>query len=98
MQWQPIETAPKGKKIIVYYKNENGKGRTVVAKFVPRFSEECDCDDGGSWEYSPQDDDKYYTKEGWYEVAENFDEYGGFGLHHKPTHWMPLPKPPVGEK
>ena len=93
--WLPIETAPKGKKIIVKYKNACEKDRTVFAKYIERFTEEStyesDCD-----EYN-DNDDTHYLKEGWVELIDNWDEFSSvyFDSANIPTGWMPAP--PVKE-
>jgi hypothetical protein len=92
LDWQPIETAPKdGKKIILYYKNRNNFGRTVMGCWVTEEqANETDTDDVG-------------LEAGWYEQIDNWDDYSQIAIHEgEPTHWMPLPKPPtahgIGEK
>lgn len=98
-KWMPIETAPKGKKIIVSYKNACGKDRTVFAKYIEKFTEESTCDTECETDYS-EDDDTFYLKEGWVELIDNWDEFSSvyFDSANIPTHWMPLPLPPVEVK
>jgi hypothetical protein len=92
MDWQPIETAPKdGNKIILYYQNRHNFGRTVMGCWVTdEQANETDTDGVG-------------LEAGWYEQIDNWDDYAQIAIHEgEPTHWMPLPKPPIahgiGEK
>lgn len=98
-QWQPIETAPKNKKIIVCYKNSLGTHRTVFAKYIEKFTEESTCDTECETDYC-EDDDTFYLKEGWVELIDNWDEFSSvyFDSSNVPTHWMPLPPAPEGDK
>lgn len=72
LEWQPIETALKtGVQILIYYKNDCNVGRTIKAKYVPKFTEESDEEfDEEFTEYS-EEADEYYTPEGWYEMIDN---------------------------
>lgn len=90
--WLPIETAPKGKKIIVKYKNAYGNERIVFAKYIEKFTEESTCDTECETDYS-EDDDTFYLKEGWVELVENWDEFSSvyFDSANIPTGWMPAP-------
>lgn len=85
--WQPIETAPKdGRKLILFYRNSNGKARTVMAKWVT--------DD----EAAETDADGIGLEGGWYECIDNWDDYCQVAIHEgEPTHWMPLPATPSAE-
>lgn len=56
-----------------------------------KYLEDTDC-----YDYS-EEDDEYYLKEGWYEVINNWDEYGSVVIEDSVTHWMPLPEPPKEE-
>ncbi len=90
--WQPIETAPKAKSVLVAYVNECGKSRVVRACFIARFTELSDEDTNN--EINPADEN-CYTIEGWYEQIDNWDEYSGIRIHHEVTHWTPLPGAPT---
>lgn len=90
--WQPIETAPQAKSVLVAYVNECGKARVVKARFIARFTELSDEDTNN--EVNPADDN-CYTLEGWYEEIDNWDEYSGIRIHHELTHWAPLPGTPT---
>jgi hypothetical protein len=84
MEWQPIETAPKNKKVLVAYKNALGNWRRVMATFYPagtlELAEDADETDDGM---APQ---------GWYEECETF-EWIKF-TDELPTLWHPIPPLP----
>jgi hypothetical protein len=91
-EWQPIETAPKGKKVIVFGEVPGmSHPQTVVARYWPRhtlpvaegFEEEDWVDLSG--------DGDAYMPEDWYEETMGEDVPA---VNLKPTHWMPLPSPP----
>ena len=96
MEWLPIESAPKGKSILVHYTNSYGRGRTVKAYYIERFTEEASSDSEND-EYN-EDDDTYYTLPGWYEMIDNWDDYSAVAIHSDPTHWMLLPAPPTDRR
>lgn len=86
-EWQPIETAPKdGSHILVgapKRKFELQPGYVVVRDEEPAFVAEACW--GRSWV------DK---TDRWIEPFSDQDEQGGC-MEYYPTHWMPLPNPPV---
>jgi hypothetical protein len=91
--WLPIESAPKGKPILVHYTNSYGKGRIVKAYYIERFSEEASSESEND-EYN-EVDDTYYTLPGWYEMIDNWDDYSAVAINSDPTHWMLLPDSPT---
>lgn len=100
-EWQPIETAPAGKAILVFYKNSYGKPRIIKARYVAKFAELADAYDF-EWEDESELDydestDKYYMREGWLELIDNWDDYSSVYFRQHLTHWMPLPEPPMEE-
>ena len=87
-QWRPIETAPKdGRKMLLTYKNRNGKRRTVVGGWVT------------DEEAAETDTDGVGLEAGWYERIDNWDDYYQIAIHEgEPDHWMPLPSQPKEPK
>ena len=83
-EWQPIETAPKNRKLLVAYPNVLGNWRIVTACYHTQlpWSEECD----------PPVDAGDYAPAGWYEESDSHETI--LPTTEKPTHWMPLPKAP----
>ncbi len=83
--WQPIETAPKdGMLIIGCELNTYGKWRRYITHFtatVP-WSEQ--------WLFD-HDEETEYCPAGWF--TDTSDDEIVTSCH--PTHWMPLPKPPI---
>lgn len=78
--WQPIETAPKGRIVLVYYTNRLGKGRVMRARYYLQDTLESDTTESG------------WADEGWYEESEAYEYL--MLLEGEPTHWMPLPSAP----
>lgn len=90
-RWQPIETAPHMRKIIVHYLNKLGKHRAVMACFYEEKSLEMhdDYQDVGTWD---EDSGNVFADAGWYEEHDSDNPI--LPLDGEPTHWMPLPAPP----
>jgi hypothetical protein len=86
--WQPIETAPKDRKVLAGYFNEMGKWRTITACYHTRLE--------WSDEQDPPEDAGEYAPEGWYEESESADTIYRAAL--EPTRWMPLPAAPGGSE
>ena len=80
MEWQPIETAPKDGQVILVVSNFGGNFHPYVG--IAHW--EGDCKDNDLWRAGMPDE--------WRDAEGRGDEILGF---HKPTHWMPLPKPPT---
>lgn len=91
-QWRLIETAPKQRKIIVHYLNEAGRHRTVMACYYGEKSLEMhdDYDDVGTWD---EESGTLFADAGWYEEHDSDNPI--LPLGGVPTHWMPLPEPPI---
>lgn len=86
--WMAIESAPKGKKVIVGYWNKLSKWRTVMAcYYLPQTlqmeDDRYDFDDDG------------YAPEGWYEECESQESI--LPTEETPVRWMPLPPLPAPE-
>lgn len=86
--WLPIESAPKGQKLIAGYFNKLGNWRTIIARYyLPgtlAASEDADED---------QCDEEGYAKEGWYEESETHEYI--MPTDEAPTHYMFLTPPPI---
>jgi len=80
-EWQPIETAPRGKTVLVHYKNKLGNGRTMRGCYYLPETLESDTEESG------------WADEGWYEQSEAYEYL--MPLDGDPTHWMPLPAAPA---
>ena len=94
--WRPIESAPSTQNVLAFYRNELGVGRIVKAVRCEQFEREYDHDhDELIADYSDERD-AYFWPAGWYEVIENWDDYTHVSMP-QPTHWMPIPPPPVKE-
>lgn len=89
-EWQPIETAPKGVDILLFCKGEYGARYRCIGRFIERYTEESSEEHA---EYS-EEDDNYFTPEGWYENQFNWGDYASIFISDTPTHWMSLPEPP----
>ena len=91
-QWQPIETAPKQRKVIVHYRNPLGRHRCVMACYYGEKSLEMhdDYDDVGTFD---EESGTLFADAGWYEEHDSDDPI--LPLGGVPTHWMPLPEPPI---
>lgn len=91
------ELPANGKPVLAYYLNSHGMGRRIRAMHVKRFTVEAEDfadPDTQCCEYSEQDD-CYYTAEGWYELIDNWPDYSSCAvIEGVVTHWMPLPAAP----
>jgi hypothetical protein len=91
------ELPASGKTVLAFYLNSHGMGRRIRAMHVKRFTVEAEDfadPDTQCCEYSEQDD-CYYTTEGWYELIDNWPDYSSCAvIEGVVTHWMPLPSAP----
>lgn len=98
MNWINVnEQMPEaGKKVIATYLNSYGKKRTIIASWVPRWTEQDYGDEETASEYN-EEKDTYFLKEGWYEQLDNWGDYTSCFVHEgKIAYWMPLPESPKG--
>ncbi|WP_296125457.1 hypothetical protein [Pseudomonas sp. Ga0074129] len=91
------ELPANGKPVLAYYLNSHGMGRRIRAMHVKRFTveaEEFADPDTQCCEYSEQDD-CYYTTEGWYELIDNWPDYASCAvIEGVITHWTDMPEAP----
>lgn len=82
-QWQPIKTAPKGKRVLVSYVNKLGKRRAAMATYFT-------ADDISDWENGDSCDP------GWYErsYAHEAESELVFATEAEPDFWMNRPASP----
>ena len=93
-QWLPIETAPKGKKVIVRATGDFRGERTMMARFHPKHTLEAPEGYGASDGFDEDEHGDVYAPEDWYEDMEASEA----PLHNiVPTHWLPLPVAPKME-
>lgn len=95
-QWIPVtERLPEPQlPVSAYGINTFGKGRTIKAKWIPKFNKEEEGDYDGDADYD-EENDIFYWPEGWYEWNECEDMH--FKVDFPITHWQPLPEPPKTE-
>ena len=92
MEWQSIDTAPKGKTVLVYGEVPGfNHPRTVRASFYGQHTlAVAEGYEGEDWAEEGPDGD-FYMPSGWYEES-HAEECTAVNV--KPTHWMPLPEKP----
>lgn len=78
-KWLPISSAPKDGTVIDLF--VNGSRHPNYAWGKPPH----ECGESGMY----CDSDWHSEKPGWYDTTFNYF------LHESPTHWMPLPEPPI---
>ena len=92
MYWQPIATAPKMRKLIVFYRNALGKGRCVMACYYQAHSLEMH-DDYAEVGHYDETTGESYAPEGWYEEHDRDSPL--MPIQEELSHWMPLPPAPA---
>jgi hypothetical protein len=88
--WQPIETAPERRKVLVTWINALGKRRITVASYWPMHTLPL-ADDVPNYQVTEEGTN---VDAGWWEESEGNDD-AMFRLVETMTHWMPLPAPPL---
>ena len=87
--WQPIETAPELRKVLVTWVNEFGHRRRTIAVFNPAGTTDMDDDCPAD----AVDDNGRNAQAAWFECREA-SEAIDWQLDEPLTHWMPLPDGP----
>ena len=91
-EWQPIETAPEGKPVLLAIEYQTGNRRVIRAmragERTLHLSDEQDPWDGCIYD---ETEDAYFCAPGWYEKNE-YDECNWM-VHDKPIAWQHLPDP-----
>lgn len=86
MEWIRVEDElpPARSKVIAFYRNSHGQGRTVFAEYIPR------------WTVLAEDGEQEYVAESWHELVDNWTDFSGCEIvHGTVTHWMQKPLPPI---
>jgi len=79
--WLPIESAPKGRKLIVGYFNPLGNWRSVMGCYYLDGTLESETDESG------------FAPEGWYEETQAYEYL--MPMDQEPTYYRLLPPPPA---
>lgn len=95
--WQPIETAPSHKIILIAYTQKGRKKQSVIKAFQCDQYDIKSGDQNDNSEYC-EADDTYYIPGGWYEVIENWEDWGSIAVFGDVTDWMPVPSLPIKGK
>ena len=90
--WREIDDeARNGEPWLVATKKEpSGKWVLQLAHYIPRYTEQSDEDFAERCE----ENDEYYTPEGWYEMCYEHDEYIAMHMKEAPSLYTALPEPP----
>jgi len=90
--WREIDDeARNGEPWLVATKMEpSGKWRRQIARYIPRYTEQNDEDFAERCE----ENDEYYTPEGWYEMCYEHDEYIAMHMKKAPSFYAAMPEPP----
>lgn len=83
-EWQPIETAPKYKEVLVY--REDAGVMLAIYTSVDLYTSEYE------WDETAEELGDSFEKADWFLFCwRGVERVEG---NEKPTHWMPLPSPP----
>jgi len=90
--WREIDNeARNGEPWLVATKKEpSGKWVLQLAHYIPRYTEQSDEDCAERCE----ENDEYYTPEGWYEMCYEHDEYIAMHMKKAPSFYAAMPEPP----
>ena len=90
--WREIDDeARNGEPWLVATKREtSGKWVCQLARYIPRYTEQNDEDFAERCE----ENDEYYTPEGWYEMCYEHDEYIAMHMKKAPSFYAAMPEPP----
>jgi len=97
MNWIEItkKRPENGKNVLVFYKTGTGRNIILMAAYYGKHELESHDDSFGDDVDYNEENDEYYAPEGWYEYAENHEEYGLIYMTGMEiTHWMDKPLPP----
>ncbi len=85
-------------KVIAFYRNSSGNGRTVFAEYVHRWTvlaEDFLADDANGDTEWTEDGELEYVAESWHELIDNWGDLSGCVITDGTvTHWMPAPAHP----
>lgn len=89
--WQPIETAPKDKNILLYWPMFEGEPCNLIAigrwktnyRLANHQSAETE-----AWMKREKISSSYFSD------SDELDDYENAKAANTPTHWMPIPEPP----
>jgi hypothetical protein len=82
-------------KVLAYYVNALGNGRTICAIWVPAKTRSDSGDECDFTEYDEETDTLYWP-EGWYEQIENWEDLGWVRVYEgEVIYWQALPKWPA---
>jgi len=105
LAWRPMsEGLPdNGQPVLASYANSYGSRKVIRAYHVQKFGElwfldPYEDDDEVLYEYNDADD-RYYLREGWYELIDNWPDYASVAVCEGTIdYWMPIPdKPKEGQ-
>lgn len=90
--WNDAGTTQKPKGwVLVAVLLPNGKNKTHIASWTAKFSEE-NCGDYDEYCDYNEEDDTYYTPEGWYQELNVDADYSGMFLSEPVVAWADLPE------
>ena len=105
LAWKPMsEGLPdNGQPVLASYVNSYGSRKVIRAYHVQKFGElwaidPYEDDDEVVYEYNDADD-RYYLREGWYELIDNWPDCASVSVCEGTIdYWMPMPDQPQGDQ